>query len=148
MHLPSDNRFIVNIDNHIGKEKDTFHLCRTPGYVPTPRNRRKEIARKEKIYFYDTGIRNAILGSFQKLELRNDAGPLFENFMIIERQKYLESRGQNPNRWFWRTHDQKEIDYLEETEGFFHAFEFKWTKGKIRTSIQKHFLESYPGTNL
>lgn len=132
------------IERYLDLLEKTFVIYRLK---PLSRNRRKEIARKEKIYFYDTGIRNALLGSFQKLELRNDAGPLFENFMIIERQKYLESRGQNPHRWFWRTHDQKEIDYLEETDGFFHAFEFKWTKGKIRTSVQKHFLESYPGMN-
>jgi len=110
---------------------------------PLSRNQRKEIARKEKIYFYDIGIRNSIISAFQPLELRNDIGAMFENFMIAERLKYLEFRGLKKNLWFWRTHDQKEIDYIEEHNGKFHAFEFKWKKGKIKMSSIERFSESY-----
>ena len=114
---------------------------------PLSRNLRKEIARKEKIYFYDLGVRNAIINAFQDIPLRNDVGALFENLMIIERQKYLENYGENPNKWFWRTHDQKEIDYLEETNTTFIAFEFKWSNGKISKSTQNSFLTYYPNTS-
>ncbi len=114
---------------------------------PLSRNLRKEIARKEKIYFYDLGVRNAILNAFQDIPLRNDVGALFENLMIIERQKYLENSGEKPNSWFWRTHDQKEIDYIEEKNTTFTAFEFKWTNGKISKSTQNSFLANYPKTS-
>ncbi|MFP4180229.1 MAG: ATP-binding protein [Spirochaetaceae bacterium] len=111
---------------------------------PLSKNRRKEIVRKEKIYFYDTGIRNAIINSFQDFAVRNDIGALFENFMIIERLKHLESLGETPAKWFWRTHDQKEIDYVEEKNGMYHAFEFKWSDGIISKSVRTNFLENYP----
>ena len=113
---------------------------------PLSRNRRKEIARKEKIYFYDLGIRNAVLNSFQDLSLRNDTGALFENLMLIERLKHLEARGKTPNKWFWRTHDQKEIDYVEEANGTFQAFEFKWNRGTISNALRKNFREYYPNS--
>jgi predicted AAA+ superfamily ATPase len=110
---------------------------------PLARNQRNEIARKEKIYFYDIGIRNSIISAFQPLELRHDIGAIFENFMIAERLKYLESNGLNRNLWFWRTHDQKEIDYIEEHNGKFRAFEFKWSKGKIKHSTEETFRSVY-----
>lgn len=114
---------------------------------PLARNRRNEIARKEKIYFYDLGIRNALINSFQDLPLRNDAGAMFENLMILERLKHLESFGKQPAVWFWRTHDQKEIDYLEEADGKFDAFEFKWSRGSIRKTVKQAFLKDYPNSS-
>jgi len=115
---------------------------------PLSRNRRNEIARKEKIYFYDLGIRNALINAFQDLPMRNDTGAMFENFMIMERQKNLEVLGRQPAVWFWRTHDQKEIDYLEEADGKFDAFEFKWSKskGSLRKSVKQAFLQNYPNS--
>ena len=110
---------------------------------PLSRNRRKEIGRKEKIFFIDPGVRNAILNSFQDLSVRNDVSPLFENLMIIERLKYIESAGERPSTWFWRTHDQKEIDYIEEKNGVFSAFEFKWNGGTIKESVRREFSEFY-----
>ncbi len=110
---------------------------------PLARNQRNEVARKEKIYFYDNGIRNSIISAFQPIEIRNDAGALFENFMIAERLKFLEFSGIKRNLWFWRTHDQKEIDYIEEYNGKFDAFEFKWTKGKIKKSTSERFEQLY-----
>lgn len=110
---------------------------------PLARNQRNEIARKEKIYFYDVGIRNSIISAFQPLELRTDTGALFENCMIIERLKFLEAHGIKRNLWFWRTHDQKEIDYIEEHNGRFHAYEFKWGKGKIKRSVIERFSGLY-----
>ncbi|NCN04021.1 MAG: ATP-binding protein [Spirochaetales bacterium] len=116
------------VERYLDLLEKTFVIFRLK---PLARNQRNEIARKEKIYFYDLGIRNSIISSFQPLEKRNDTGALFENLMILERLKHLEYLGQNPKPWFWRTHDQKEIDYLEESGGRFRAFEFKWGKGDI-----------------
>ena len=92
-------------------------------------------------------LRNSIISAFQPLEKRDAMGPLFENLMILERLKQLEYTGRNPNRWFWRTHDKKEIDYLEESGGRFRAFEFKWRKGGIRSSVRDRFLKDYPDTD-
>jgi len=92
-------------------------------------------------------LRNSIISAFQPLEKRDAMGPLFENLMILERLKQLEYTGRNPNRWFWRTHDKKEIDYLEESGGRFRAFEFKWGKGGIRSSARDRFLKDYPDTD-
>lgn len=131
------------VERYLDLLEKTFVIFRLK---PLARNRRNEIARKEKIYFYDPGIRNSIISAFQPLEKRNDTGPLFENLMILERLKHLEHTGQKPNHWFWRTHDRKEIDYLEESAGRFRAFEFKWGKGSIRASVRDRFLEDYPDT--
>jgi hypothetical protein len=131
------------VERYLDLLEKTFVIFRLK---PLARNRRNEIARKEKIYFYDLGIRNSIISSFQPLRKRNDTGALFENLMVLERLKHLEYSGQNPKPWFWRTHDQKEIDYLEESGGRFRAFEFKWGKGGIRTSVRNRFLLDYPDT--
>ncbi|MDW7730775.1 MAG: ATP-binding protein [Bacillota bacterium] len=113
---------------------------------PLSRNKRNEIARKEKIYFYDTGIRNSIISAFQSLDLRQDTGALFENFMITERLKYLQFQEKKRNLWFWRTHDGKEIDYIEEYDGRFYGFELKWNKGKTKKSTIDSFRSSYGET--
>lgn len=110
---------------------------------PLARNQRNEITRKEKIYFYDNGIRNSIISSFQSIDFRADIGALFENFMISERLKILENSGKNKNLWFWRTRDQKEIDYIEEHNGKFKAFDLKWTKRKIKKSAVQMFEKLY-----
>jgi uncharacterized protein len=114
---------------------------------PLARNQRNEIARKEKIYFYDTGIRNSIISAFQAIDFRSDLGPLFENFMIAERLKYLQLKSQRRKSWFWRTHDGKEIDYIEEYGGQFKAYEFKWGKGKTKKSTIETFKSYYKNTD-
>jgi len=110
---------------------------------PLSRNRRNEIARKEKIYFYDTGIRNSIISAFQPLDLREDRGALFENFMIAERLKCLQLQSKKRNLWFWRTHDGKEIDYIEEYDGRFNAYELKWGRAKIKKTTADSFKTTY-----
>ncbi len=131
------------IERYLDLLAKTFVIYRLK---PLARNQRNEIARKEKIYFYDLGVRNSIISSFQPVDTRNDADAMFENLMILERLKHLEYTGQNPNRWFWRTHDRKEIDYLEEHQGRFDAFEFKWKKGSIKKSVRARFEQDYPNT--
>jgi hypothetical protein len=126
------------VERYIDLLEKAFVIFRLRGFS---RNLRKEISKKDKIYFYDIGIRNAILNRFNRLELRDDVGALWENFLIVERRKYLGDSHQF-NQYFWRTHDRKEIDYIEEREGKIEAYEFKWNK----TSAKKpsDFFDAYP----
>jgi predicted AAA+ superfamily ATPase len=107
------------------------------------RNIRNELKFSRKIYFYDNGIRNALIADFSIPELRKDVGPLWENFLVSERKKKLEYEGLVKNTWFWRTTDQKEIDYLEEGNGVITAYEFKWNPA-AKYKTPKVFLEHYP----
>ncbi len=106
------------------------------------RNLRKELKRGRKIYFYDNGVRNALIAQFGPVELRPDKGALWENYLMAERRKYLAYNGFWVNAYFWRTQDQQEIDYVEEQDGNFNAWEFKWNpRGKSRLS--KTFANAY-----
>jgi len=107
------------------------------------RNLRSELKKTRKIYFFDNGIRNAVINNFTAIELRNDKGALWENFIISERRKYLSYHKIYANTYFWRTHAQQEIDYIEEREGNLFAFEFKWSKHK-KSFIPKTFTKTYP----
>jgi hypothetical protein len=109
------------------------------------RNLRKEIAKGQKIYFYDLGIRNALIRNFNPLNLRNDPGGLWENFCIVERMKFNMNRRRFVNSWFWRTYNQKEIDYIEEEGGKLKAFEFK-VKPVGKFKAVKEFQEAYPAS--
>jgi hypothetical protein len=109
------------------------------------RNLRKEISKSVKIYFYDLGIRNSLIQNYNPLEIRNDAGALWENFCIIERIKMNRYNNIYANYYFWRTYTQKEIDLIEEKEGKLLAFEMKW--GKSLKAAPKEFLEEYKNSN-
>ncbi|OGH72179.1 MAG: hypothetical protein A2921_00965 [Candidatus Magasanikbacteria bacterium RIFCSPLOWO2_01_FULL_43_20b] len=109
------------------------------------RNLRKEIGKKQKIYFYDLGIRNSLINQYNSLELRNDVGALWENFCVVERMKHLQNIERSAGLYFWRTHDQKEVDYLEEYNGKLEGFEFKWNKDSFQPP--KDFL-SYPNSSV
>ena len=106
------------------------------------RNLRSELKKSKKIYFYDNGIRNSIIGQFKPINLRDDIGALWENYVISERKKLVANRRIFQNEYFWRTNAQKEIDYIEERNGEIYAYEFKWNpKANFRTS--KAFIEAY-----
>lgn len=107
------------------------------------RNLRKEIAKGQKIYFYDLGIRNALIRNFNPLDLRADTGAIWENFCIVERMKYNANRRRFVNSWFWRTYDQKEVDYIEEEGGKITAVEFK-IKSSRKSKKISDFLNTYP----
>lgn len=109
---------------------------------PLSRNLRSEINSSRKIYFYDNGIRNAILADFKPLALRADVGALWENFLVSERQKHLHYSQQWARTYFWRTYQQQEIDYVEEQDGAFRAYEFKWNP-KAKARFPKTFVDSY-----
>lgn len=111
------------------------------------RNLRNELSKSIKIYFYDTGVRNALLQAFNPLALRNDTGALWENFCISERLKFNHYNRRFVNPYFWRTRTQKEIDYLEESEGQLHGYEFKWNESRT-LKAPKDFLEAYPGSTI
>lgn len=110
------------------------------------RNVRNEIKKGKKIYFYDCGIRNAIINNFKPMTSRTDVGALWENYVISERMKFLHYNNIDAKLYFWRTTQQQEIDLIEEHEGgFLKAFEFKWGKTeKVRFS--QTFTENYPGS--
>jgi predicted AAA+ superfamily ATPase len=108
------------------------------------RNVRNEINTSRKVYFYDNGIRNASIGNFKALELRQDAGALWENYMISERVKLHSYDSWYGRSYFWRTYQQQEIDVVEEIDGSFSAFEFKWSNKKAKKKFPVTFLENYP----
>jgi uncharacterized protein len=106
------------------------------------RNKRKEISKSVKVYFYDNGIRNSLIQNFNPPTLREDAGALWENFCVAERYKYRVAHGLRANTYFWRTYDQKEVDYVEEADGKIRGFEFKWNTEKI-PKAPRNFVEGY-----
>ncbi len=106
------------------------------------RNLRNEIKNNRKIYFYDNGIRNAIINNFNSLDLRQDKGALWENFLISERVKRNVYKGHYCRSYFWRTTTQQEIDYIEDFAGEIHAFEFKWANNK-RVHFSNKFMDAY-----
>jgi len=107
------------------------------------RNMRNELKKSRKIFFYDNGVRNAILNNFAPLALRQDTGALWENFMVSERIKQLAYNRDYRKSFFWRTQTQQEIDLLEEKDGILYAYEFKWSEKKT-PKIPKSFAEAYP----
>ncbi|MGC8758145.1 MAG: ATP-binding protein [Caldisericaceae bacterium] len=134
------------VEKYIDLLEKSFVVFRLPAFS---RNVRNEIRKGKKVYFYDNGIRNAIIGNFNLLINRNDVGALWENFLISERMKYLYYNNIDLNRYFWRTVQQQEIDYIEEQGGKLSAYEFKWSK-KARKKFPKTFTRAYPesDTNL
>ena len=108
------------------------------------RNLRNELKSSRKIYFWDLGIRNAVIANFQQVENRADTGALWENFVVSERMKRLAIQGSFVNTWFWRTQQQKEIDFIEEEDGVLRAFECKWNSSKSQVKMPEQFAKAYP----
>lgn len=127
------------VERYIDLLEKAFVIFRLP---PFSRNLRNEIGKKNKIFFYDLGIRNSIIQQYQPVDLRTDKGALWENFLVAERLKHLQALGLRPNRYFWRTQQQVEIDYIEERDGLLHAFEFKWQDKNARAPAA--FANAYP----
>ena len=107
------------------------------------RNIRTELKKSKKIYFYDNGIRNAILQNFAPISLRQDIGALWENFIISERIKANHYNQRYVKSYFWRTTTQQEIDYIEESDGVFSVFEMKWNPRKANNAIPQTFQNNY-----
>jgi len=170
LHLIKNNepmlRLIISLALQIGQEVSYTELSRTVGidqktvirYVDLleksfiifklpafSRNQRNEINKSRKIYFYDLGIRNALIKNFNDPSLRSDIGALWENFLIMERIKNDADLGLGKNYYFWRNYANQEIDWIEEYSGELRGYEFKWKSGKVKASS---FLESYPGSTI
>ena len=108
------------------------------------RNLRNELKKSKKIFFFDNGIRNALIHNFNPLDLRDDAGALWENFCIAERIKYNHYNGRFVNQYFWRTSEKQEIDYVEECDGKMAAYEMKSNPNKANVTLPSAFLNAYP----
>jgi hypothetical protein len=130
------------VDRYIRMLEEAFIIFRLNSYS---RNLRSELKHSRKIYFYDNGIRNAVINQFNPLSLRNDTGALWENLMISERLKRNEYYRNYINSFFWRTTRQQEIDYLEEIDGKLYTYEFKLNpSGRIKPVSS--FIEAYPAS--
>ena len=132
------------VERYIYLLKQSFIIYPLYGYS---RNLRKEIAKKHKYYFWDNGIRNAVIRNFNSLENRNDVGQLWENFLAIERVKRQSYQPIFANNYFWRTWTKQEVDWVEEREGKLFGFEFKWSNRK-KYHPPKLFLDTYPNASV
>jgi hypothetical protein len=130
---------IRTVQRYLDLLEKSFVIFRLNGYS---RNLRKEVTSKAKYYFWDTGIRNAIIAQFNNLDQRNDVGQLWENFIIVERMKHRAYTGISANPYFWRTYDQQEIDLVEEREGKLFGYEVKWSTNRP-PQPPKLWLETY-----
>jgi len=130
------------VENYINLLEKCFVIFRLESFS---RNMRNEIKKGKKIYFYDNGVRNTIISNFAPPELRTDVGALWENLMVSERIKRNSYMDSYAHLYFWRTHDQKEIDLIEEQDGVLSTFEFKYSS-RSKAKIPKDFFENYPNS--
>lgn len=129
----------ATIEKYLDLLEKTFVIYKLPALS---RNLRNELKKGKKYYFYDNGVRNVLISNYSSIDLRFDKGALWENFLLAERRKVNHYKQHTPNTYFWRTHDQAEIDYIEEMDGLLNAFEFKWKESKVR--FPSSFLNAYP----
>lgn len=128
------------VEKYINVLEQTYIVFRLSSFS---RNARNELKNSRKIYFFDNGIRNAVLANFTPMETRMDAGSLWENYLVSERKKLLDAQGIWANSYFWRTREQKEIDLIEDTDGKISAFEFKYS-GASKVRAPASFRNAYP----
>ncbi|MBA4390097.1 MAG: AAA family ATPase [Syntrophus sp. (in: bacteria)] len=127
------------IERYLDLLEKAFVIQKLSGFS---RNLRSEITKNSRYYFLDNGVRNALINNFNPLDLRNDVGELWENYLVMERLKRQEYLAKPANNYFWRTYSQKEIDFVEEREGKLSGFEMKW--GTVGAKPPKGWLEAYP----
>jgi len=127
------------VARYIDLLEKSFIIIKISGFS---RNLRKEVSKTSRYYFWDNGIRNAIINNFNAIDARNDTGMLWENFLAIERMKKQTYTPIYSNNFFWRTYDRQEIDWVEERDGNLYGFEFKW--GKKKTKPPKAWQKAYP----
>ena len=127
------------VERYLDLLEKVFVIYRLSGFS---RNLRKEITKSQRYFFYDTGVRNALIGNFNPLAVRNDLGELWENYIITERMKRQEYLRSVTNSYFWRTYDKKEIDLVEERGGKLFGYEVKWKKERVK--IPRDWTVGYP----
>jgi len=130
------------VERYLDLLEKVFVIYRRSGFN---RNLRKEISKNHRYYFYDNGIRNALINNFNPLAIRDDIGPLWENYVITERMKSQEYLRQPVNAYFWRTYDKKEIDLVEDQRGKLSGFEIKWKQD--RAAPPKDWTIAYPNAD-
>jgi uncharacterized protein len=130
------------VERYLDLLEKVFVIFRRSGFS---RNLRKEIVKNQRYYFYDNGIRNALINNFNPLEIRDDIGALWEDYVVTERLKKQEYFRQSVNAYFWRTYDKKEIDLVEECQGQLSGFEIKWKRQSVHPP--KHWLDAYPNAD-
>ena len=129
------------VENYLDLLSKVYIVYKVGAYSTNPR---KELSKTSKWFFYDNGIRNAIINDFRLLALRNDTGLLWENYLIAERIKKNAYEGKNLQYYFWRNYNQQEVDLIEVENGHLAAFEFKYSANK-KVKIPAAFATSYPG---
>ena len=129
------------VEKYISLLEQAYIIFRLPTYS---KNLRNELKNGRKIFFWDCGIRNAVIGNFLPMEQRTDAGALFENFVIAERIKQNVYSSKDTTHWFWRTTTAQEVDFLEISAAKISAFEFKWNPKKAKTTAPLSFRNAYP----
>jgi predicted AAA+ superfamily ATPase len=132
----------TTVSNYLDLLEKVFVIHRRGGFS---RNLRKEITKNARYYFYDNGIRNAVIRQFNPLEIRDDQGALWENYIVCERLKRNECLGIRPSGYFWRTYDKKEIDLVEDLDGKLSGYEIKW-KDPVK-KIRGDWQTAYPGAD-
>jgi len=132
----------ATVENYINLLEQCFVVFKLNSFS---RNIRSEIRKGKKIYFYDNGVRNALIRNFAPLELRQDVGMLWENLMMSERKKANAINDNYANLYFWRTHEQQEIDLIEERDGQIQCYEFKFNKNK-KATLPSVFEKNYANT--
>lgn len=130
------------VERYIQLLEKAFIVFRLHAYSANVRN---ELRKSRKVFFYDLGIRNAVINNFTRLGQRTDSGSLWENYLISERIKWSQYHDHYANRYFWRTTQQQEIDYIEDYGGVLHAYEFKWNPRKA-VKIPSTFVRAYPNS--
>ena len=128
------------VEKYINLLEKAYIIFRLQSFSRNPRN---ELKKSVKVYFYDNGLRNAIINQFNPIVQRNDTGQLWENWFISERMKFLNNNGKSASRFFWRTLAQQEVDYIEEVNGQITAFECKWNP-KAKGGLSRAFTAAYP----
>lgn len=131
------------VESYLDLLTKVFVVFKVEGFS---KNLRKEVTKSSKWYFYDVGIRNALIKNFNLLQNRNDVGQIWENYLIVERLKKQEYQRMVANNYFWRTYDQQELDWLEEKADKLNAFEFKWNSNK-KVKIPTAFGKTYTDAN-
>ena len=127
------------VDHYLDLLEKAFVIQKLGGFS---RNLRSEVTKNSRYYFIDNGIRNALINNFNLLELRNDTGELWENYLVIERLKRQEYLREPANNYFWRTYSKQELDLVEERNGKLYGYEMKWGKAKPRPP--KEWTAAYP----
>lgn len=128
------------VERYLDLLEKAFVIYKLRGFS---RNLRKEISKNSRYFFYDLGVRNALIQNFNPLHLRDDVGTIWENYIVIERLKKQEYTAMTCANYFWRTYDRKEVDWIEERDGKLFAYEFKWNP-KAKAVMPKDFIAAYP----